>query len=187
MLAQARRRAGQGAFCQQGGYWDVLALLVVADRRGWNLHDRTLAVIGVGHIGSLVSQYAHSLGLKLLLCDPPLREVTGDARYRDLSDVLDADILTFHVPLTAEGPYPTMHLLERQVLERLAPRHFLINTARGPVFSGTDLAAALRGRRLSGAVLDVWEGEPQIDFSLLDDVEVEESQEAAPESLSQCR
>ena len=145
----------------------VAALLATAARRGWRLSAKSLAVIGVGRIGTLVARKAAALGMNVLLCDPPLRESTGDTRYGLLDDVLGADILTLHVPLTAEGPYPTRHLVNRQLLGRLSRRQFLINSARGPVVSGPDLLTALRERWIEGAVLDVWEGEPIIDRDLL--------------------
>jgi len=150
----------------------VAALLVVAQRRGWNLHRTSLGIVGVGHIGSLVEKKARALGMEVQLCDPPLRESTGDSRYRDLRDILDVDILTFHVPLTSEGPYPTRHMVDRSLLQQLTPRQFLINTSRGPVFAGPDLKLGITQAKIAGAVLDVWEGEPRIDFSLLDKTEI---------------
>ena len=148
------------------------ALLVVAQRKQWDLAKKTIAIVGVGHVGSRVLEKARALGMEVLLCDPPLRESTGDQRYRDLHEVLDADILTFHVPLTRSGSYPTYHMVDRAVLERLTPRQYLLNTARGPVFDCRELKAKLAGGRLEGAVLDVWEGEPRIDYSLLDLVDI---------------
>jgi len=145
----------------------VAALLATAERRGWRLSAKSLGVIGVGRIGTLVAGKAAALGMNVLLCDPPLRESTGDARYGFLDDVLGADILTLHVPLTAEGPYPTRHLVNRQLLRRLSGRQFLINSARGAVVCGPDLLVALRERWIEGAVLDVWEGEPMMDHDLL--------------------
>jgi len=150
----------------------VAALLVMAKRKGWNLRSKSIAIIGVGNVGSRVEKKARILGIRVLLCDPPLREARSDPRYLFLDDVLDADILTFHVPLTSDGPYPTYHMVDKNVLERLSPKQFLINTARGPVFNGRDLKESLRAGRLEGAVLDVWEGEPDIDLSLLDLAEI---------------
>ena len=143
-------------------------LLVMAKRKGWDLQSKSIAVIGVGNVGSRVEKKACALGMKVLLCDPPLREARGDQRYLFLDDVLDADILTFHVPLTSDGPYPTYHMVDKNVLERLSPKQFLINSARGSVFDGRDLKESLRAGRLEGAVLDVWEDEPNIDLALLD-------------------
>jgi erythronate-4-phosphate dehydrogenase len=150
----------------------IAALLETAEVKGWRLSGKSIAVIGVGHIGSLVEKMAAALGMEVLLCDPPLRESTGDERYRCLDEVLDADVLTLHVPLTTEGRYPTWHMIDGGVLQRLSPRQYLINTARGAVVSGSDLKRALRARRIEGAVLDVWEGEPQIDYDLLDMIDL---------------
>ena len=66
----------------------VTALHVIASRKGWNLKDKSLAVMGVGNVGSRVAQKARALGMKVLLCDPPLRDSTGDAQYQPLDDVL---------------------------------------------------------------------------------------------------
>jgi erythronate-4-phosphate dehydrogenase len=148
------------------------ALLVMAQRKGWDLSRKTIAIVGVGHVGSRVLEKVRALGMQSLLCDPPLRESTGDQRYQFLSDVLGADILTFHVPLTRDGPYPTYHMVNRALLEGLSPSQYLINTARGAVFDCGALKARLESRKLDGAVLDVWEGEPKIDYSLLDLVDI---------------
>jgi len=150
----------------------LTALHVVAGRRAWVLKEKSLAVIGVGHVGSRVARKAQAIGMKVLLCDPPLRDSTGDRRYLPFHAVLEADILTFHVPLTREGPYPTLHMLDRQILDRLTPGQFLINSSRGGVFDNRELKRALLEHTIAGAVLDVWEGEPRIDYELLDLVDI---------------
>ncbi len=146
----------------------VTALHIIASRKGWILKDKSLAVVGVGNVGSRVAQKARALGMKVLLCDPPLRDSTGDAQYQLLDDVLGADILSFHVPLIFKGPYPTWHMVNRRFLDCLSPRQFLINSSRGTVFDSPEVKAALRECRIEGAVLDVWEEEPRIDYSLLE-------------------
>jgi erythronate-4-phosphate dehydrogenase len=150
----------------------VSALLETAERRGWRLSDKSIGIIGAGRIGTLVARKAAALGMKVLLCDPPLRESTGDEKYGFLEDVLGADILTLHVPLTAEGPYPTLHMVKRKLLRRLSRRQFLINSARGAVVCGPELLVALRERWIEGAILDVWEGEPRINRDLLNLVDL---------------
>jgi len=150
----------------------VSALLATAERKGWRLAEKSIGIIGVGRIGTLVAKKAAALGMKVLLCDPPLRDSTGDKRYGFLDDVLGADILTLHVPLTAEGLYPTRHMVDGQLLRRLSRSQFLINSARGAVVCGPDLQVALRERWIEGAILDVWEGEPGINRDLLDLVEL---------------
>ncbi len=148
-------------------------LVLMAKRKGWNLKKKSIAVVGVGNVGSRVEKKARALGMNVLLCDPPLRDSTGDRRYlSSLEEVLGADILTFHVPLTTGGPYPTYHMVDAKVLARLSRRQFIINSARGPVIQAADLKSSLSSGKIEGAVLDVWEDEPRIDLSLLDLIEI---------------
>lgn len=145
----------------------LTALYIIADRKNWDLKRKSLAIIGVGNVGSRVEKKARAHGMQVLLCDPPLRDSTKDPRYRDFDEVIGADILTFHVPLVTQGPYPTWHMIDQRTLDRLAPTQFLLNTARGAVFDNVALKTALADGKISGAVLDVWEGEPEIDYDLL--------------------
>jgi erythronate-4-phosphate dehydrogenase len=144
------------------------ALHTIASRKGWELKAKSLAVIGVGNVGSKVAQRAAALGMHVMLCDPPLRDSTGDPKYKVLEDVLSADILSFHVPLAYSGPYPTWHMVNSGLLNRLSPGQFLINSSRGAVFDNRAIKAALAEGKIEGVVLDVWEGEPRIDYSLLE-------------------
>jgi erythronate-4-phosphate dehydrogenase len=148
------------------------ALHLLAARRGWDLRSRTLGVVGVGHVGSRVVRKAEALGMPVLLCDPPLRDLTGDAKYLELGEVLEADIVTFHVPLTKSGPCPTRHMAGALLFGKLGPSRILINTSRGPVCDGAAMKDALRAGALGGAVLDVWEGEPRLDYELVEKVEI---------------
>jgi erythronate-4-phosphate dehydrogenase len=150
----------------------VSALLATAEHRDWRLSEKSIGIIGVGRIGTLVAMKAAALGMKVLLCDPPLRESTGNERYGFLDDVLGADILTLHVPLTVAGRYPTLHMVNGNMLRHLSPGQFLINSARGAVVCGPDLLVALRERWIEGSILDVWEGEPRINRDLLDLVDL---------------
>lgn len=149
-----------------------VALSVFAARRGWHLEGRSFAVIGAGHVGSLVADKAEALGMEVVLCDPPLSDLTGNPRYRDFEDVLGADFLSFHVPLTTQGAYPTFHMLRKETLDRLAAHQVVINASRGAVFCNRDLKEAVLGKKIEGAILDVWEDEPQIDYSLLDIIDI---------------
>jgi erythronate-4-phosphate dehydrogenase len=146
----------------------LTALHVLASRRGWELKGRSLAVIGVGNVGSRVAAKARALGMEVALCDPPLRDATGNTQYQNLDHVLGADFLSLHVPLTTDGSYPTWHMFNRKILSGLSSRQFLINSARGPVVDNIELRSALRELKISGAILDVWEEEPRVDYSLLE-------------------
>ena len=113
---------------------------------------------------------APALGLQTLLHDPPLARATGDRRYRPLSEIFRADFVTLHVPLTLDGPDATFHLIGADELAHMATSSILINTARGEVVDNAALLEALTGGTIEGAVMDVWEREPSINWDLLNHV-----------------
>ncbi len=148
----------------------LTALLVTAQARDIVLNGKTIGIIGAGRIGSRVAAKASALGMQTILHDPPLARATGDRCYRPFSEVLRADVLTLHVPLTPDGPDATVHLLGDRELSRVTPSSILINTARGEVVDNAALLAALTGRTIGGAIMDVWEGEPSVNWDLLNHV-----------------
>lgn len=150
----------------------IAALLEVADRKQVRLAGRTVGVVGVGNVGRHVVKKAESLGMRTLRNDPPLQRATRDRTFVPLDAIEDADIVSLHVPLTLSGPDPTYHLFDRARLSRLKPGCILVNTARGAVVESEALKDALRTERIGAAVVDVWEGEPNIDPELLDVVAI---------------
>jgi len=145
----------------------VAALLVLARDGTWSLQKSSIAIIGVGNVGSRVERMARALGMDVLLNDPPLARMTGDPKYLPLEDLLHADIVSLHVPLTSGGEDPTYHLFDGSHIGRLKQGSVLVNTSRGAVVETDALKTALLTGHLSGAVLDVWEKEPRIDTQLL--------------------
>lgn len=117
-----------------------------------------LGVVGCGHVGSLVADMAARRGYEVLVNDPPkgLGVSLMDIAHR-------CDIITFHTPLCADGPYPTYHLCNSYFLSECKPDAIIINAARGGI---VDEAALL----LSGndCIIDTWEGEPRLNHDLLD-------------------
>lgn len=162
-------RFAYAAGCNANSVSEYISVVLhtIASCKGWILKDKSIAVVGAGKVGSRVAEKARALGMKVLLCDPPLRDSTGDLQYEFMKDVLDADILSFHVPLTCDGPYPTQHMVDGRFLGNLSSSQFLINSSRGAVFESQAVKAALAERRIEGVAIDVWEGEPGIDYSLL--------------------
>ena len=144
------------------------ALLEAGRRLGFTLPGMTIGVIGAGAVGGKVALAAEILGLRILLNDPPLARRTGDPKYVPLDALMDADILTLHVPLTKNGPDPTFHLFDEARFSRLRRVPLLINTSRGAVVETAALLRSLEEGRIRAAVLDVWEGEPAIDAGLLE-------------------
>jgi erythronate-4-phosphate dehydrogenase len=145
----------------------LAALLVLSSRDRFTLRGRTLGVVGVGHIGSKVVKMARALGMTILSNDPPLARAPESAAFVPLDDLMQADIVTLHVPLTRTGADRTYRLFDRKRLAAMKPGSILINTSRGAVVDGGALKDALRRGHLRAAVLDVWEGEPEIDGELL--------------------
>lgn len=142
----------------------VAALLRLAVERGVPLQDRTLAVVGVGHVGAQVADLAHALGLHVLLNDPPrqLAEKEGGG-LRPLDEILPkADFVSLHVPLTDDGPFATRRLVDCRLLSRLKPGCVFLNASRGEVVDEDALLLALERGWVAHAVLDVFQHEPRI-------------------------
>lgn len=147
-------------------------LVSLARRHGLDLSSMTLGVVGVGNVGSKVAEVASLLGMKVLLNDPPRARAEGPAAFVCLDELMErSDIVTLHVPLTKEGEDATWHLFDAARIARLRPDQFLFNSSRGPVVDNAALRDALQARTLRGAVLDVWENEPDIDRELMGLVE----------------
>jgi len=137
------------------------ALLHVASKHNITLRGKNIGIIGVGHVGSLVVKKASALGMRILLNDPPLFDLTGDDRYRSLDEVLaESDVVTVHVPLERGGEYPTFHLAGRNFFGRAKKGCIFINAARGAVMNSDDFLKARAGGAIEHAVIDCWENEP---------------------------
>ena len=154
------------------GEYLVASLLHLAEKYDVELADKSIGIVGVGNVGSNVARKAAALGMTVVLNDPPLAEATDDAIYRPMDEILACDIITTHVPITKDGPHPTWHLVDTAFLAKMKPGSILINSARGPVVDNAALLASLTSGHLLGAVLDVWENEPEVGLELLDAVDI---------------
>ena len=155
----------------------VVALLMLARRRGVSLQNRTVGIVGCGNIGGRLTRRLPALGMTVLCNDPPLaRALEEEGRTHEfvpLDTVLaEADVVTLHVPLTTDGPDPTHHLVDAAFLNRLNDGAWILNTSRGPVVDGEALLAARTQGSVAAAVLDVWEHEPSPDPALLGAVDI---------------
>ena len=139
-----------------------------AQKHSLDLSGMTLGVVGVGNVGSKVAVAARSLGMRVLLNDPPRERKEGSGEFTDLDTLLrESDIVTLHVPLTVGGEDSTYHLFNAARLASMRADQILINSSRGPVVDNAALKACLQRGGLRGAVLDVWEGEPSPDPELV--------------------
>ena len=146
------------------------AFLVLAHRTRETLAGKQLGIVGVGHVGSKVAAVGSALGMEVLLNDPPRARQTGDTVFRPMDELMDADIISLHVPLTTSGPDATFHLFDETRLMKMKKGSVLMNTSRGPVVDSACLLASLRSKQLSTAILDVWETEPLVESALLEHV-----------------
>jgi erythronate-4-phosphate dehydrogenase len=134
------------------------------------LAGAAVGIIGYGVIGKAVAARLQALGINYRVYDPWLT-APEVACPSELSGILDCDVITLHAELTRELPWPSYHLLGEEQLAQISRDSLLINASRGPVVDNAVLSSLLaRGSGLE-VVLDVWEGEPQIASTLLQQVQ----------------
>ncbi|TFF09031.1 4-phosphoerythronate dehydrogenase PdxB [Pseudomonas sp. BCA14] len=156
--------------CNARGVVDYVlgSLQTLAEIEGADLRQRTYGVVGAGEVGGRLVKVLKGLGWDVRVCDPP-RQIAEDGDYVSLEQIIEhCDVISLHTPLTQSGNGSTWHLLDRQRLNRLKPGTWLINASRGPVVDNAALRDVLLAREDLQAVLDVWEGEPQVDVELAD-------------------
>ncbi len=146
----------------------LAAMLELARRDSFELPLKTLGVLGVGRIGSIVARWSELLGMKVLRCDPPRALVDGGAGFVTPETLRrESDIITIHVPLTDDGVDATHQMIDAAWLADLRPGTIVINTSRGDVVNESALVAAIPSNQLHAA-LDVWHAEPRINRELAD-------------------
>ena len=158
MFSVARRIPEADRFARAGNFtaWSATLLL------GGDIHGKTLGIIGVGRIGTVVGMRASGFNMRVLYADvrsnKELEKAIGAERV-DVDTLLkESDFVSVHVPLMPE----TKHLIGKRSLAMMKPTAYLINTSRGPVVNEAALIEALRNKTIAGAGLDVFEYEPDI-------------------------
>lgn len=151
----------------------VSALIVVSRKKGFDLKNKTIGIVGVGNVGKKVAKACEILGMKVLLNDPPRQEEENSDEFTDLETIKrEADIITFHTPLTKEGKYKTYHLGNGDFFNSLKKHPIVINSARGGIIETNAIKEALRNNTISGAIIDCWENEPDIDREYMEMVDL---------------
>ena len=145
------------------------ALLKMSGDFQFRLREKTIGIIGVGNVGTKIEKFARTLGMNVLLNDPPRARKEGDKLFVDLNTLLkESDIITIHVPLNIVGKDKTYHLINDKSLRKMKRGVWLLNSSRGEVAETSVIKKALSSGKLGGVVLDVWENEPDIDYELLE-------------------
>ena len=171
LILMVTRRLGEGERLIRSGEpwsWHMFFML------GSSLAGKTLGVIGLGAIGRATAQRARAFGMEIIYAaldaHPEETEAElGGARRVPLMQLLaSADVVTLHTPLTPE----TRHLIDSAALRQMRSDAYLVNTSRGPIVDEAALVKALRGDKIAGAALDVFENEPDVhpDLRELDNV-----------------
>ena len=144
----------------------LASLLYSATKNNFSLKDKSIGIAGIGNVGGKVVRFCEALGMKVLKSDPPL---SRQGKLKDsviFDEILEADIISLHVPLTFSGEDKTYHMLNKNNLRFLKDNSILINTSRGSVIDGIALKQTIKEKNLT-VISDVWENEPDIDPELL--------------------
>lgn len=162
-----------GCNSESVGQYMTAVFIELAEKYSLDLSSMTLGIVGCGNVGSKIKIKAEAFGMKVLVCDPPRAEAEGPQGFSDLETLIkESDFLSLHVPLFMEGPLKTFHMADAQMFKQMKQSAFIINTCRGEVINNEDLEAALKNADIKGAVLDVWEDEPDINLELLKLVDI---------------
>ncbi len=149
----------------------LTAMVEISVEKDFPLEGKTIGIIGVGNIGSKVKRFAEALGMKTNLNDPPLFRAGKLKEAVPLENALRSDVVTFHVPLNFEGEDATFHLLDENI-SSIKNNALLINASRGAVVNNLKLLRRLNEAGNPLTILDVWEGEPEINAELLQKVDL---------------
>ncbi len=155
MLMALARKIPQAHASMKAGQWNR------KDFSGVELYNKTLAILGMGRIGSEVAKRAIAFGMTVVAYDPYLTLARAKALQVELIESLDdlyarCDFLTVHMPLSDE----TKGMVNAAAFARMKKGVRVLNCARGGIINETDLLAAIKEGRVAGAALDVYETEP---------------------------
>jgi phosphoglycerate dehydrogenase-like enzyme len=152
LILAAVRRVPQADRALRAGQWQTTL--------GIELAGKTLGILGLGRIGSRIAAFGRLLGMRVLAWGPtltPERAAASEATWVPLETVFrESDVVSLHLRLSAES----RGLITADLLARMKPTAYLVNTARGPLVDEAALVTALRERRIAGAALDVYNVEP---------------------------
>lgn len=125
---------------------------------GFDLHGKTVGVIGTGKIGRIFVDICKGFGMRVIAYDPyPLKD--SDIEYVKLKDLCrEADIISLHCPLTKD----TFHMINKDTIALMKNGVYIINTSRGALINSEDLLEALKDEKIGGACLDVYEEETEL-------------------------
>ena len=166
MILSISRKIPQATASMKTGKWEKKKFM------GVELYNKTLGLIGIGVIGTVVADRARGLKMKVVGYDPYLSKETAEKKGVDLVSLDEllsrSDFISVHTPLTDE----TRNLVDKNAFSKMKNGVILINCARGGIINEKDLYDAIRGEKVAAAALDVFEKEPPVGNPLLELEEV---------------
>jgi erythronate-4-phosphate dehydrogenase len=145
------------------------AVSVLIDKRDQVFQDISVGIIGIGNVGLRLRRRLEAMGVTVLAVDP-FKDATEVGELTTLDEALKADVVSLHIPLTVEGitgEHATHHLINAQRLQQMKPDACLINSCRGSVLDNAALKAHMADHGDFESIIDVWEGEPNLDLKLM--------------------
>jgi D-lactate dehydrogenase len=122
---------------------------------GFDLHGKTIGIIGTGQIGKLFIRICQGFGMNVIAYDK-YPEENSDIHYVSLEHIfIESDIISLHCPLSDE----THYMINEESINKMKHGVYIINTSRGPLIESQSLLKALQSRKIAGAALDVYEEE----------------------------
>jgi D-3-phosphoglycerate dehydrogenase len=156
MMLSISRKIPQATSSMKAGKWEKKKFM------GVELYNKTLGIIGIGVIGSIVADRARGLKMKVVTYDPYISKEVAEKKGVDLVSFDElmsrSDFITVHTPLTDE----TRNLINKNTFRKMKDGVILINCARGGIINEKDLYDAIKEGKVAGAALDVFEKEPAI-------------------------
>lgn len=174
-----------------GLYFGAMMAVLALDGR-FDPRGKRLGIVGVGHVGRVIERYARAFEMEVLRNDPPLAEAEGPkpqppsplkgegttvakpplgdwgGSWSSLEEIArESDMITFHTPLTKSGKYPTLGLVDDELVAQLERQPIIVNACRGAVTETDALLKGLEQKRIGAVIIDCWEGEPHISEQLL--------------------
>lgn len=161
LILMAMRRCGEGERMVRAGDWTGWAPTQLLGR---DLRGKTLGVVGMGRIGQATARRAHhGFGMGVAYHNRSEVETDLPARALGLEELMEtADVVSIHCP----GGEANRGLISADLIARMKPEAYLVNTARGDVVDEPALIAALEAGRIAGAGLDVYAREPEVPEAL---------------------
>jgi len=162
MILSISRKIPQATASMKAGKWEKKKFM------GVELYTKTLGLIGIGVIGTIVADRARGLKMKVIGYDPYLSKEVAEKKGVDtvsLDELLErSDFISIHTPLTDE----TRSLIDKKAFSKMKKGVIVVNCARGGIVNEKDLHEAIQEGKVAGAALDVFEKEPSIGNPLLE-------------------